>query len=84
MDASCKKTFIIIFGIPIILSLIVGWIFLGAETIKGGEFYGLFDDFSIMWIPTLLILLAGGIIDRFIFNGSLLNCFEKKTEKKTN
>ena len=83
MDASCKKAFIIIFGTPTVLSLVVGWIFLGGETIKGGWFYGLLDNFSLMWIPTILVLAAAGIIDRFIFGGSLLNCFDRKINKKS-
>jgi hypothetical protein len=82
MDTTCKKAFIIIFGIPTVLSLVIGWIFLGGETIRGGWFNGIFDNFSLMWIPTILILIIGGIIDRFVFNGSLLNCFEKKLLKK--
>lgn len=78
MDASCKKAFIVIFGIPPVMFLIVGWIFLGAEKVRGGWFNGLLDDISLMWLPTVLFFIIGGIIDRFIFDGSLFNCREKK------
>ncbi len=81
MDATCKKAFIIIFGIPTVLSLVAGWIFLGSETIKGSGFFGIFEGFSLMWIPTILVIIIGGIIDKFLFEGSLLNCFEKKLQQ---
>ena len=35
MDVTCKKAFLIIFGIPAVLFLIAGWILLGGEKIKG-------------------------------------------------
>ncbi len=82
MDETCKKAFIIIFGIPAVLFLIVGWILLGGEKVSGGWFNGFFEDFSLMWLPTILFIIVGGIIDRFLFNGSLLNCREKKINKK--
>ena len=83
MDASCKKAFIIIFGTPTLLSLVAGWILLGDQTIRSGLFYGLFDNISLMWIPTILTFIVAGFVDRFIFGGSLLNCIEKKINKKT-
>lgn len=81
MDALCKKAFIIIFGTPTVLSLIVGWIFLGSETIKGSGFFGLLEGFSLMWIPTIFVISIAGIIDKILFKGSLLNCFEQKLQR---
>jgi hypothetical protein len=82
MDVTCKKAFLIIFGIPAVLFLIAGWILLGGEKIKGEWFDGIFNDFSLMLFPTILLIIAGGIIDRFLFNSSLLNCWRKKSIKK--
>jgi len=82
MDATCKKAFLIIFGMPAVIFLFVGWIFLGGEKVQGGWFNGIFDDFSLMILPTMLFLLAGWIVDRFIFDGSLFNCLKGKSIKK--
>ncbi len=82
MDSTCKKAFIIIFGMPAVLFLIAGWILLGGEKIKGEMFNGIFNDFSLMLLPTILFILIGWIIDKFVFSGSLLNCWRKKSVKK--
>lgn len=76
MDTTCKKAFLIIFGIPAFLGLIIGWILIGEEKISGNWFGGIFNNISQMWLPTILFLIAGGIIDRYIFDGSLLKCIE--------
>ena len=82
MDVTCKKAFLIIFGIPAVLFLIAGWILLGGEKIKGEWFDGIFNDFSLMFLPTILFIIVGWIVARFLFDGSLLNCFKKKSVKK--
>lgn len=81
MDTICKKAFLIIFGIPAFLGLIVGWILIGGEKISVNLFGGIFNNISLMLLPTILFIIAGGIIDRFIFDGSLLKCKEKKSKK---
>jgi hypothetical protein len=82
MDATCKKAFIIIFGLSSLIFLVFAWIIVGGEKIRGGWFNGIFDDLSIMWLPTILYLIVGGIIDMFLFKGSLFNCREKNLNKK--
>jgi hypothetical protein len=82
MDEECKKPFLVVFGISPIILLIFAWILLGGEKINNGWFYGLFDEFSVMWLPTILFLIAGWIIDKFLFEGSLLYCLKQKTRKK--
>ncbi len=82
MDTTCKKAFLIIIGLPSLIFLVFAWIVLGEEKIRAGWFYGIFDDLSIMWLPTILYLIVGGIIDIYLFNGSLFNCREKKIYKK--
>ena len=82
MDEECKKSFIIVFGIPSIIILIFAWILLGGEKINNGWFNGIFDDLSIMWLPTILFIIAGWVIDKFLFDGSLLNCLKHKAGKK--
>ena len=82
MDEECKKPFLIVFGIPPIVLLVFAWILLGSEKINNGWFYGIFDEFSVMWFPTILFLIVGWIIDKFLFDGSLLNCLKQKTGKK--
>ena len=82
MDEECKKSFIIVFGIPSIIILIFAWIVIGGEKINNGWFYGIFDEFSVMLLPTILFLIAGWIIDKFLFDRSLLNCLKQKTGKK--
>ena len=81
MDATCKKAFLIIIGLPSFILLVFAWIVLGGEKISGGWFNGIFDDLSIMLLPTILYIIVGGIIDIFLFNGSLFNCREKKIYK---
>ena len=82
MDTTCKKAFIIIFGLTSFIFLVFAWILFGSEKIQGGWFNGIFDDLSMMWLPTILYLTVGGIIDIYLFKGSLFNCREKKTLKK--
>ena len=82
MNEECKKPFLVVFGIPPIILLILAWILLGGEKINNGWFYGIFDEFSVMWLPTILFLISGWIIDKLLFDGSLLNCLKQKTGKK--
>ena len=82
MNEECKKPFLVVFGIPPIVFLVFAWILLGGEKINNGWFYGIFDDFSVMWLPTILFFIVGGLIDKFFFDGSLLNCLRQKTGKK--
>ena len=82
MDATCKKAFLIIIGLPSFIFLVFAWIVLGEEKIGGGWFNGIIDDLSIMWLPTILYLFVGGIIDITLFKGSLFNCREEKILKK--
>jgi len=72
MDTTCKKAFIIIFGLSSVIFLVFAWIILGNAKIRGGWFNGIFDDLSIMWLPTILYLIVGGIIDVYLFKSSLL------------
>jgi hypothetical protein len=82
MDEECKKPFLVVFGIPPIILLIFAWILFGEEKINNGWFYGIFDNFSVMCLPTILFFVAGWIIDKILFDGSLLNCLKQKTGKK--
>ena len=82
MDATCKRAFLIIFGLPSFLFLVFAWILLGNEKIGVGWFSGVFDDLGFLLLPTILYLIVGGIIDIALFKGSLFNCREKKTTKK--
>lgn len=82
MDQECKKSFLIVFGIPIIVFLIFAWILMGEEKINNGWFYGIFDDLSVMWLPTILFVIVGWIIDKFLFDGALLNCLKQEASKK--
>ena len=82
MDATCKKAFIIIFGLTSLIFLSFAWIVLGSEKISGGWFNGIFDNLSIMWLPTILYLIIGGIVDLTLFKGSLFNYSEKKIHKE--
>ncbi len=82
MNIGCKKAFLIVFGLPAILFLIFAWIFLGGEKIQGGWFNGFLDNLSLMWLPTILFLIVGWIVDKFLFNGSLLNCLKSKSVEK--
>ncbi len=78
MDTTCKKAFIIIFGLTSFIFLVFAWIMLGTEKIGGGWFNGIFDELSIMWLPTILYLIVGGIIDVYLFKGSMFKCRENK------
>jgi hypothetical protein len=81
MDSTCKKAFLIVVGLPAVLVLTAAWIFVGGEEVNGNLFYGLLDGLSIMWLPTILFLIAGGLVDKILFDRSLLNCFKKKSYK---
>ena len=81
MDEECKKSFLIIFGIPTIIFLIFAWVVLGEEKIQFGWFNGFLNNLSIMWLPTLIFVIVGWIIDKFVFDDSLLNCLGKKIRK---
>ena len=78
MDTTCKKAFIIIFGLSSVIFLVFAWIILGNAKIRGGWFNGIFDDLSIMWLPTILYLIVGGIIDVYLLKSSLFNCLDNK------
>ena len=82
MDATCKKAFLIIIGLPSFIFLVFAWIVLGEEKIGGRWFNGILDDLSIMWLPMILYLIVGGIIDITLFKGSLFNCRENRIKKK--
>ena len=82
MDTTCKKAFLIIIGLPSFIFLVFAWIVLGEEKIGGGWFNGILDDLSIMWLPMILYLIVGGIIDITLFKGSLFNCRENRIKKK--
>ena len=82
MDEECKKPFLVVFGIPPLVFLIFAWIFLGGEKIQVGWFDGFFDNLSLMWLPTILFFIVGWIIDKFLFDGSLLNCLKRKLIEK--
>jgi hypothetical protein len=82
MDSTCKKAFLIVIGIPTILFLTAAWMFKGGEHVSGGWFDGILDGLSMMWLPTMLFIAAGWLVDKFIFDSSLLNCMKKKSLKQ--
>ncbi len=82
IDATCKKAFLIIFGLSSLIFLVFGWVILSNEKIRGGWFNGIFNGISIMWLPTILYIAVGGIIDIYLFKGSLFNCREKDIYKR--
>ncbi len=77
MDKNNAQVFTIIFGIPVVLSLFVGWIIMGNETIKGGWLENIFSLTSMMWIPTVLVVIVFAFLNYYLFHGYLLRIFKR-------
>ena len=79
MDKSCKQAFLIIFALPVIIFFIFAWIVFGDMTFEKGIFSGI----NYMFIPTIILIALGGIIDHVFFNNKLLDCFKKQIGEKS-